>query len=328
MASYIARRKFLAALGGAAAAWPLAARGQQAGKLPTIAVLGADPTVWAPWTAAFEARLGQLGWLQGRTVTIEYRWAEGRATGDAEIAAEFVRQKVDVILTHATAALAVKRATSVIPVVFVLASDPIAAGLVTTLGRPDGNVTGLSQQAADLASKRVELLREVIPQLHQLVIIGNPGYSDTKREIDEVQSVAHTLGLEIAPLEVRRPGDIAIAFETMKGGADALYVVADPLTAANRTRIITFALSMRLPMIFNTREHVQAGGLMSYGPNFPDQFRRAADYVDKILRGSKPADIPVEQPTKFDLVINLTTAKALGLKIPESFLLRADEVIE
>jgi putative ABC transport system substrate-binding protein len=327
MASHIERREFLAAL-GSAAAWPLAARAQQAGKLPTIAVLGADPAVWASWTAAFEARLGQLGWLQGRTVTIEYRWAEGRATGDAEIAAEFVRQKVDVILTYATAALAVKRATSVIPVVFVLASDPIGAGLVTTLGRPDGNVTGLSQQAADLASKRVELLREVIPQLHQLVIIGNPGYSDTKREIDEVQSVARTLGLEIAPLEVRRPDDIAIAFETMKGGADALYVVGDPLTAANRTRIITFALSMRLPMIFNTREHVQAGGLMSYGPNFPDQFRRAADYVDKILRGSKPADIPVEQPTKFDLVINLTTAKALRLKIPESFLLRADEVIE
>ena len=322
------RREFIAGLGGAAAAWPLAIEAQPVAKLPTVGVLGANPGVWSPWTAAFEARLGQLGWLPGRTIAIEYRWAEGRRARDAEIAAEFVHQKVEVIVTNAAAALAVMQATTVIPIVFVLATDPLGDGLVTTLARPGGNVTGLSQQAADLASKRVALLREVVPQLHRFAMIGNGSYPDASREIDEVQSAARKFGVKVAVLEVHRPEDIAPAFEAIRGGVDALYVVGDPLIAASRTRIMTFALSMRLPMIFNTREHVRAGGLISYGPDFSSQFRRAAEYVDKILRGTKPADIPVEQPTKFDLVVNLTTARALGLTVPPTLLAIADEVIE
>ena len=200
--------------------------------------------------------------------------------------------------------------------------------MVASLARPGGNVTGLSIQSTDLAGKRLELLREVVPNLHRLAIMANVGDSQAVLEVGEVQAAARTLGLEVAPLEIRRAGDIAPVFETFKAQADALYVVQNALVAANRTRIITLALGARLPTIFNNRSHVQAGGLMSYGPNFPDLFRRAADFADKILRGTKPSDIPVEQPTKFDLAFNLTTAKALGLAIPEPILSRADEVIE
>ena len=246
----------------------------------------------------------------------------------AEIAAEFVRLKVDVIVTTATAVPTVKQATSVIPIVFALGTDPLGSGLVASLARPGGNVTGLSIQQSDIAGKRLELLREVVPGLRRLAIMGNVGYPKAVLEMGEVQAAARTLGLEVAPLEIRRAEDIAPAFEALKGSADALYVVGDALVHANRTRIITFALSARLPTIFNNRDYVEAGGLMSYGPNFSDLFRRAADLVDKILRGTKPGDIPVEQPTKFDLVINLTTAKALGLEVPPTLLARADEVIE
>jgi len=322
------RREFITLFGGGMVAWPLAARAQQAGKLPTIGFLGADATGWRPWTDAFVARLRELGWTEGRTIAIEYRWTEGRPERNAEIAAEFVRLKVDVIVTSGTAAPTVKQATSVTPIIFALAPDPVGGGLVTSLARPGGNVTGLSIQATELASKRLELLREVVPRLRRVAVMFDAGYPELGLEMSEVQVAARTLSLEVAPLEIRRAEDIAPAFGALKTPADALYVVGDALVIGNRTRIITLALGARLPTIFNTRDYVQAGALMSYGPNFPDLFRRAAELVDKILRGTKPGDIPVEQPSKFDLVFNLTTAKALGLEVPHNLLVLADEVIE
>jgi putative ABC transport system substrate-binding protein len=324
------RREFMTLLGGAAAAWPLAARAQQPAKLPTIGFLGqSTPVVESQRLDAFLKRLRELGWIEGRTIAIEYAWGQGSSERFAEIAADFVRLKVDVIVTSGTANVtAAKQATSVIPIVFAVAGDPIANNLVASLARPGGNVTGLSTLATDLAGKRLELLREAVPGFRRLVTIGNVGNSLAVLEMSEVQAAAARFGLEAAALEIRRAEDIAPAFETLRGGADALYVVADPLVNTNRARIHTLAMGARLPAIYNAKEHVEAGGLMSYGPNFPDLYRRAADYVDKILRGAKPADIPVEQPTKFDLVINLTTAKALGLDVPPTLLARADEVIE
>jgi len=327
MAIRIRRREFIVALGGAAA-WPLVARAQQPGKLPMIGLIGADPTSWGPWTAAFAARLRELGWIEGRTVAIEYRWTEGRPERPAEFAAEFARLNADIIVTNSSSAPTVKQATSTIPIVFVLGNDPLGSGLVANLARPGGNVTGLSIQQTDIAGKRLQLLSEVVPRLRRLAVIADANFPEGVREIGEVQAAARTLGLEVATHEIRRPEDIAPAFEAIRDRADALYVVVNALFNANRTRIITLALIARLPMILNTRDFVQAGSLISYGPAFPGVFRRAAEYVDKILRGAKPGEIPVEQATKFDLVINLTTAKALGLTIPESFLLRADEVIE
>jgi len=322
------RRDFITLFGGAAAAWPLAGLAQQAGKLPTIGFLGADASAFGPWTAAFVAHLRELGWIEGRTVAIEYRWSQGRTERYAEIAAEFVRLKVDVIVTVGSAVPTVKQVTAVIPIVFAVGIDPVGSGLVANLAKPGGNVTGLSLQATNLAGKRIEFLREVLPQLRRLAIIFNVGNDQTVLEMGETHAAARTLGLEVAPLEIRRAEDIVPAFEAVNGQADALYVVIDQLVVANRTRILTSALGARLPTIFSTNDFVRAGGFMSYGPNYADLFRQSADYVDKILRGTKPGDLPVEQPTKFELVINLVTAKALGLTIPESFLVRADEVID
>jgi putative ABC transport system substrate-binding protein len=321
------RREFITLLGGTAA-WPLTARAQQA-RLPTIGFLGAaTASAWGSWTAAFEQRLRELGWTEGRTIAIEYRWAEGRPERYAEIAAEFVRRKVDVIVTAGSAVPAVKQATSIIPIVFALAGDPVRAGLVASLARPGGNVTGLSNQQSDLASKRIELLRDVLPNLRRLAILANVDHPESVLEMDEVQAAARTFGIEVAKLEIQRAQDIAPAFEALKRQADALYVVVSAIIASNRTRIMTFALSARLPTIINIREYAEAGALMSYGPRYLDLWRRAADYVDKILRGVKPGDIPVEQPTKFEFVINLKTAKALGLEVSPALLARADEVIE
>jgi putative tryptophan/tyrosine transport system substrate-binding protein len=316
-------------LGGAVAS-PIAARAQQPAKLPIIGFLGAaTPSARSQWVAAFVQRLHELGWIEGRTVAIEYRWAEGRSERFAEIAAEFVRLKVDVIVTYATPpVIAAKEATAVIPIVSAVMGDPVGTGLVASLARPGGNVTGLSNQTADLAGKRLELLREFVPGLRRLAVLANVSNPTTVLEMGEVQAAARALGLDVVTLEIRRPEDIAPAFETLKGRAQALYVAGDPLVLVHRVRINTLALVARLPATYNQREYVEAGGLMSYAPNFPDLFRRAADFVDKILRGAKPADLPVEQPTKLDLVLNLTTARALGLTIPEAFLLRADEVIE
>jgi ABC-type uncharacterized transport system substrate-binding protein len=324
------RREFITLLGGAPIAWPLIARAQQPATLPTIGFLGqSTPVVESQRLNAFLKRLRELGWIEGRTVAIEYAWGQGSSERFAEIAADFVRLKVAVIVTSGTAnVIAAKQATSVIPIVFAVAGDPIANNLVASLARPGGNVTGLSTLATDLAGKRLELLREAVPGLRRLATIGNVDNSLAVLEMSEVQAAAGRFGLEAATLEIRRAEDIAPAFEALKGGADALYVVADPLANTNRARIHTLAMGARLPAIYNAREHVEAGGLMSYGPNFPDLYRRAAEFVDKILRGAKPADLPVEQPTRFDLVINLTTAKALGLDVPPTLLARADEVIE
>jgi putative ABC transport system substrate-binding protein len=322
------RRAFITLLGGAAATWPLAAGAQEA-KLPTVGFLGASsPSAWSKWTAAFVKRLRELGWTEGRTVAIEYRWAEGRSERYTEIAAEFVRLKVNVIVTVGSAVVTVKQATSVIPIVFAIAVDPLGTGLVASLARPGGNVTGLSIQATDLAAKRLGLLREVFPGLRRLAIMANVGYPAAVVEIGEVRAAARKFGLEVDMLEIRRAEDIAPTFGALQSGAQALYVSADALVNANHARINTLALGARVPTIYPDRTFLEAGGLMSYGPNNAELFGRAADYVDKILRGAKPGDLPVEQPTKFELVINLTTAKALGLTIPESFLLRADEVIE
>jgi putative ABC transport system substrate-binding protein len=323
------RRAFITLLGGTAAAWPLAARAQQPA-MPTIGYLGtATPATQGQWAAAFMQRLRELGWIDARSVVVEYRWAEGRDERFAEIAAEFVRRKVDVIVTSSTTAVvATKQATSIIPIVFAAAGDPVGTGLVASLARPGGNVTGLSIQQTDLAAKRLELLREVVPGLRRLAILANVGGPAVVLDMREVEAAARTLGLEVIASEIRRGEDIVPAFEALNGRADALYVCIDPLVNTHRIRINTLALAARLPTMHALREGVEAGGLMSYGANIPDLFRRAADFVDKILRGVKPGDLPVQQPTKFDLVINLTIAKALGLTIPESFLTRADEVIE
>jgi putative tryptophan/tyrosine transport system substrate-binding protein len=324
------RREFISLLGGAVAAWPLAAHAQQAARVPTIGFLGqSTPLVESQRLAAFLQRLRELGWIEGHTVAIEYAWGEGSSERFAEIAANFVRLKVDVIVTSGTAnVVAAKQATSIIPIVFAVAGDPVANNLVASLARPGGNVTGLSTVATDLAGKRLELLREAVPAFRRLATIGNVGNSLSVLEMTEVRAAASRFGLEATSLEVRQPEDIEPAIEALKGGADALYVVADPLVNTNRARIHALAMGARLPAIYNAREHVEAGGLISYGPDFTELYRRAADFVDRILRGAKPGDIPVEQPTKFELVINLRTAKALGLEIPPTLLARADEVIE
>jgi putative ABC transport system substrate-binding protein len=323
------RREFITLAGGAAA-WPLAARAQQRGKLPTIGFLGpSTPSEASHLVAAFVQRLRELGWIEGRTIAVEYRWAEGRADRAAEIAAEFVRLKVDVIVTSGTAlVIAARQATSVVPIVFATAGDPLSTGVVASLARPGGNVTGLSLQQTDLAGKRLELLHEVVPSLGRLAIMAYVGAPASVLEMDEIQAAARTLGLEVTTLGIQRVQDIAASFDALKDHADALYVCTDPFLNTSRIRIITLALAARLPTMYQYRDYVAVGGLMSYGPNLPDLFRRAGDYVDKILRGAKPADLPVEQPTKFDLVINLVTAKALGVDVPPTLLARADEVIE
>jgi putative tryptophan/tyrosine transport system substrate-binding protein len=323
------RREFISLL-GSATAWPLAARAQQPSKLPTIGFLGgASALTESQWAASFVRRLHELGWTEGRTVAIEYRWAEGR-NEPAEIVAEFVRLKVDLIVTYGTPSiLAAKQATSTIPIVFAAAGDPVRTGIVASLARPGGNVTGLSLLATDLTGKRIELLREVVPGLRRLALLGNVGNPQVVVEIGEVQAAARTFGLDVVTSsEVRSAEDIVPAFESFQRPADALFVVLDPLINNNRLAIATSALGARLPTMHGLRDLVEAGGLMSYAANFPDLFRRTAGLADKILRGVKPGEIPVEQPTKFDLVVNLNTAKALGLKIPETFLARADEVIE
>ena len=261
-------------------------------------------------------------------MAIEIRWAEGRSDRFAEIAAEFVRLKVDIIVTSGAAAPAAKQATTTIPIVFMLAGDPVRTGLVASLSRPGGNVTGLSNQSRDLVGKRLELLREVVPGLRRLAVLINVTTANGGVEMDAVRTISRALGLEIVPLEIRRADDIEPGIETLGGRADALYVVQDPLLIADRVRIGASALHARLPTLHPAREFVEAGGLMSYGANFPDIFQRAADYADKILRGAKPGDLPVEQPTRFDLVINLKTAKALGLTVPSTMLATADEVLE
>ena len=308
---------------------PLAAEAQST-KFATIGFLGAATrSAWGHRVARFEQRLHELGWVERRNIAIEYRWADGRTERLAGIAAEFVRLKVDVIVTAGHAAIiAAKNATSDIPIVFAVAGDPVANAIVASLAHPGGNITGLSVQQPELAGKRLELLQQVVPALRRLAMLANVRNPLHLVERDEVRTVARVLGIEIINVEIRRPEDIAAAFHGLKGRADALYVPPDPTIISTLARLSTLALSARLPTVHGSREYVEAGGLMSYGPDFPYFFQRAANYVDKILRGAKPADLPVEQPTKFELVINLKTAKALGLTIPPSILARADSVLE
>jgi putative ABC transport system substrate-binding protein len=323
------RRALISLLGGTTATWPLTTRAQLPANLPTIGFLGtASPSSWSTFTSAFEERLHELRWIEGRTISIAYRWAEGRRERVVEISAEFIRLKVDVIVTSGFAGIEVKHATSTIPVVLALANDPVGQGLVTSLARPGGNVTGLSLEAPDLAGKRLELLREVFPDVHRLAILANGGYPAAVLEMRKAETMAHTLGLDVVTVEIREEADIAPAFAALKDRIDALYAITDPLTRTYRLRINSLASAARLPTIHGEGAFAEAGGLMSYGPYYPDMFRRAAEYVDKILRGAKPGDLPVEQPTSFRLIINLKTAKALSLTIPPSIIGRADEVIE
>jgi putative tryptophan/tyrosine transport system substrate-binding protein len=323
------RREFIGLLGSAAAAWPVVASAQQPGK-PTIGILGSGtPATQSQWTAAFMQRMRELGWVEGQNIAIEYRWAEGHTDRLPELAMELVRLKVAIVLTHNTPPmLAAKQATATIPIVFATSGDPVGAGIVASLARPGGNITGLSSQAPDAAGKRLELLLELIPGLRHLASLADVGNPYAMLDVGEFRRAAHTLGLEVTPIEISGAEEIAPALEALKGRAQALYVVAVPLFFAERIRINTLAVGMRLVTMHGVREYVEAGGLMSYGPNWPDMWRRSANFVDKILRGTKPADLPVEQPTKFDLVINMITARALGLEIPATLLARADEVIE
>jgi putative tryptophan/tyrosine transport system substrate-binding protein len=328
MGADMRRRDFLGMLGSSAAAWPAIVQAQQVGKIPTVGFLGADALAFGPWTSAFVIRLRELGWIEGSNILIEYRWSQGRTERYAEIAAEFVRLKVDVVVTVGSAVPIVRQATTVIPIVFAVGIDPVGSGLVASLAQPGGNVTGLSIQANELVGKRIELARELVPQLRRLAIMFNIGNVQPVLEMGETQAAARMLGLEVLPLVIQKAEDIPSTVQGLKTRADAVYVAVDQLMVANQKTIVASALRAELPTIVSTSDFVKAGALLSYGPSYTERFRRAADYVDKILRGTRPGDIPVEQPTKFELVINLKTAKALGLEIPANLLARADEVIE
>ena len=323
------RRAFLSVFGGAVAAWPLRARAAP-GKRPIIGfLLPGTQAAYAAWIASFTQRMRELGWRDGNNVEITYRATEGFKERYAEIAAEFVNAKVDVIVTSGSeGVVAAKQATSAIPIVFAATADPVAIGLVQSLARPGGNVTGLSAESTDFAGKEVELLRELVPGLQRLAILTNADSPGMMAETAKVQAAAQVAGLDVVTLAVRRAEEITAAFDGLKNKADAIYCVPGPLMATNRVRIVTLALAAKLPAIYGSRNDIEAGGLISYGPDVADLFRRTAGIVDKILHGTKPADIPVEQPTKFYLFVNRTTAKALGLTIPQSILLRADDVIE
>ena len=318
------RRKFLTLLGSVTVACPLAARAQQVSKRPTVALIHYSAIISSPSIAAFTERLRELGWIEGRTVAIEYRWSDGRPERIAEMAAELVQQKVHVIFTYGAAVATLKQATTSIPIVLI-ANDPVGSGLVTSLSRPGGNVTGLSLQAPESAGKRLELLRQLVPSLRRLAILFDDTYPAAVLEKDNVEAVARNLGLEVQPHGIRGAEDIVPVFDALKGQADALYVIAN---SANGARIATLALNIRLPTTFEHAGPVRDGAFMSYGPDIADLFRRAANFVDKILRGAKPSELPIEQPTKFNLAINLKTAEALGLSVPPVLLTTADEVIE
>jgi putative ABC transport system substrate-binding protein len=324
------RRELITLLGGAAVACPLRGHAQQSSKLPTIGFLGpSTPEAGSERMAVFEERLQELGWVRNRNVFINYQWADGNAERFKEIAAEFVRERVAVIATYGTAtAIAAKDATSVIPIVFTIVSDPVGSGLVTSLARPSGNVTGLSTEQVDIAGKRLEMLRELLPYLNRVAVLANATNLGTIREMDEAQRAAKQLGLQVVALTVRNREDLAHAIELAGHESQALFITSDAFLNNNRVFINKTAIDARIPTIYGYRGPTQSGGLISYGPNYADLLRRAADYVDKILRGTKPADLPIEQPTKFELVINLKTARALGITVPPTLLARADDVIE
>jgi putative ABC transport system substrate-binding protein len=324
------RREFIALIGGAAA-WPLAARAQQPGKVYRIGMLETiSEALNAANLAAFRKSLSDLGYIEGHNLFIEYRSADGRAERFPEAAAELVRSNVDLIVTRGTpASLAAKNVTAAIPVVMAAVAEPLGSGLVAGLARPGGTVTGLSSFAAVLDAKRVEILREAVPGVARIAVFLNMGNPVQLVEWKEIEAAAQSTGIAHQLLDVRRVEDIGPAFDAASAQhADALVVGIDALMQANSKLITDLATQHRLPAIYASREFIEAGGLFAYGVSYPDLYRRAAIYVDKILKGAKPADLPVEQPTKFELVINLRAARALGLQIPDQLIARADEVIE
>jgi putative ABC transport system substrate-binding protein len=331
----IRRRQFIVTLGGTAAAWPFAARAQQPVKMSRIGFLSDEtPSAASPMpTESYEwlaTALRDLGYVEGRNIAIERRFSVGSVDQLSFLAAELVRANVDIIVTVGSpAAIAAKAATRNLPIVFTRGGDPIAMGLVDSLARPGGNVTGLSIILVDLGMKKVELLREAVPGLKRLGIIWNPDQPAGVLELREVERATQAFNIELRKADYRQLEEVPALISAMAGRVDALYMGAGPPPSPEqRQRFANFAMKARLAMMATRRQHVEAGALMSYAPNYPEMYRHAAIYVDKILKGAKPADLPVEQPTKLELVINLKVAKAIGLTIPESFLLRADEVIE
>jgi putative ABC transport system substrate-binding protein len=323
------RREFIGLVGGAVA-WPAAAGAQQLGKVYRIGVFSAGSPPLTPTFTAFPNALSALGWIEGQNILLENRFADNRLEHLPELAAELVRLKVDIIVTYGTLApLAAKRATSTIPIVMCDAGDPVASRLVVSLARPGGNVTGLSLMSPDLAPKRVQMLKELLPALSRVAVLWNAANPYPARVFKETVSAAKSLGIEVDSIQVRGSADFDDAFNLlMKRRPDALIAVEDPLIGAHRKQITDYAVKSRLPSMYGLREYADAGGLMSYGPNLVELRRRAAGYVDQIIKGAKPADMPIQQPTKFEMIINLNTAKALGLTVPPSLLARADEMIE
>ena len=327
------RREFISLLGGAAAAWPLAAGAQQTTRARTIGFLlpgGSRTTVVRGQLEAFRQALKEYGWVEGQNISVEYRFAEGKEDALAEIAAELVRLRLDVIVAEGTAAIrAAKTVTQTIPIVMATSTDPVGNGLVASLHRPGGNVTGPSLQTAELAGKRLQLLTEIVPGLGRAVVLSNPLNPSIAAVVEQTKAAAQSLGVEIHVVEVPGPDQFESAFAAVtRARAGALIVLPDPMLYGQHPRIVTFATASHLPVIFPEKEVVRAGGLIAYGPSIPASFRRAARYVDKILRGAKPADLPVEQPTTFELTVNLQTARAIGVTIPTSILVGAGEVIE
>src|SRR5262245_23660027 len=327
------RREFITLLGGVAA-WPQAARAQQqAGKVSRIGFLSlTSPSDRPPLLDAFRQSLRELGWVEGQNIVIDYRYAEDRVDRLPDLAAELVRLKVDLIIASAgtQVATAAKNATETIPIVMIYVRDPVGNGLIASLARPGGNVTGVSGSAGlELFAKQLELLKETVPKIRRVALLSNPDNAYHQLAIREVNVAARSLGVELQLLEARGPNEFDGAFAAMaKERVGALFVMSDAIFSSHQTRLVDLAARSRLPAAYGVREYVEAGGLMSYGPSILDSYRQAATYVDKILKGAKPAELPVEQPTELELVINLKTAKALGLTIPPSVLLRADHVIE
>jgi putative ABC transport system substrate-binding protein len=324
------RRNFIALLGGAAAAWPLTARAQQPGKVYRVGFLWDSPAVWPRALEGFRRELRDLGWVEGQNIAVEYRWAEGRFDRLNDLAEELVRLKVDVIVAPTSIyTAAAKRATSTIPIVFASHADPIGSGHVSGLAQPGGNITGFTVMMSETAAKSLELFKEVVPRLSRVAVIWDPATPSHRPGLNAVEATGRSLGLRLQTPAVRSATEFDSAFSAIvQERADGVVVLSTPLFIGRAGQLADLAKKHKLPTMFGPRENVEAGGLLSYSPDRADLYRRAATYVDKILKGAKPADLPVQQPTKFEFVINLKTAKAIGIEIPPTLLARADEVIE
>ena len=326
------RREFVTLLGGAAA-WPIAARAQQVERMRRIGVFfpgAADDTEYQARNAAFLQGLQELGWIDGRNLRIDYRWGAGDASNIPKHAMELAALAPDVILAAGGAVTGpLLQATQTVPIVFVIVPDPVGAGFVDSLARPGGNATGFINFEYGISAKWLELLKQIVPRVTRVAVLRDPAIAQGIGQFGAIQSVAPSLGVEITPINVRDPGEIERTLAAFARSADGgLIVTGSALAVVHRGQIITLAARHKLPAIYFIRAFVESGGLLSYGPDYPDQFRRAAGYVDRILKGAKPADLPVQAPTKYELVINLKTAKALGLTVPDTLLATADEVIE